>query len=438
MWIVASALLAVGIGSIFGWMIFSGKQNFFPLLRRSLCLGFLVQLSFLFLARSLPLQMVITAFFALLGSYVFFFQWKKNTLKSTTALLFLSLAAIYLLRILLEPIQQWDARSVWFFQGKILYYAQGLGNIWDAKHFLFGNFDYPKLHALLAAQSAQLAGIWNEYLPKFSLFLLLLPPLCFFAERAQRNGFFLAALLAGLLVPGSLLWEGYMDGYFSLYALMSLVSFATFFRTQDRDDFFDGLLAAGIALSLKNEGLLFLVACIVSIIGLMLLTRVQKKEKWKLSFFFQKRAVFLALVIGLPFLLWLWEKTYYQIPSQMFFQPLTWSEIWDRISFSSFYQILKSASFHGKVLPALALFLVALPLGGWKYFRRNSLSFQFLGIWALIYFLGISYALYSNSMELYLPQHLYHVMDRLMLVVVQASFAGILLFSSAHSEERHS
>ncbi len=434
MWIVVSAFLAIGMGAVVGRWIFPSKQDFFTLLRRSLCLGFLVQLSFLFVARSLPLQMVISGFIALLGFYIFFFQWKKRSHSLRVGLFFTTVSSVYVFRILLEPIQQWDARSVWFFQGKILYYAQSLGNIWDWKNFLFGNFDYPKLHALLAAQSAQLAGMWNEYLPKFSLFLLLLPPLCFFAEKAKRNGFYLAFFIAALFVPGSLLWEGYMDGYFSLYALMAIYFFCQTAKTFHFERFLDGLLAAGVALSLKNEGLLLLVTCCVPTFGFWLFSFLFQKRRIEISEFSRRRAFALIVIIAFPFLFWSWEKFHYQIPSQMFYQPLTWQEIFSRISFSSFLEICKSAAFHGKVLPALGLLLASFPLGGWKFFRQESRTFQFLGFWVVLYFVGISYALYSNSMELYLPQHLYHVMDRLMLVVVQSCFVGILIFSEALGE----
>ncbi len=425
MWIVVSALLAIGSGALFLPLIFPGKSSFFPLLRRALCLGFLFQLCLLLVVKSLSLQMILAGFAALLGGYFFFWKWDR-TVDSYKKVIGLGLVAtLFLGRILLEPVQQWDARSVWFFQGKILFYSKKLGGIWDTQNFLFGNFDYPKLHALLAAQAGQLMGFWNEYLPKFSLLLLLLPILCFLFEQSRKNGFYWAFLLLALFVPGSFLWEGYMDGYFALYALLALFFFAQFAQTLAKTDLLEGILAAGVALSLKNEGALFLLSCSLALLPALLLSQENFLRKhWR-----DKHLLTVCAMILLPFLLWWGHKIYYSIPSQMFLHPVTQAEIWQRMTPASFGAILQSAAWHGKGLQGIGIFLAALVLGGWRYVRETRASLGFLMVWIVVYFCGISYALYANSMELYLPQHLYHVMDRLMLTILQAFFAGILVFS---------
>jgi len=43
--------------------------------------------------------------------------------------------------------------------------------------YRFSHPDYPLLVPILAAQAANLAGFWNEQLPKSALVLLLVPPL---------------------------------------------------------------------------------------------------------------------------------------------------------------------------------------------------------------------------------------------------------------------
>ncbi len=425
MWIVVSALLALGSGALCAPLVFPGKMGFFSLVRRALCLGFLFQLAILLVAQSLPMQMVLTGFAAVLGGYFFFWKWDRAMESRGKLIGFALIALVYLGRILLEPVQQWDARSVWFFQGKILFYSKKMGASWDTQNFLFGNLDYPKLHALLAAQSGQLIGFWNEYLPKFSLFLLLLPLLCFVFEYARKNGFFIAFFLLMLFVPGSLLWEGYMDGYFSLYALVALFFFAQFTQTMAKIDLLEGILAAGVALSLKNEGALFLLAAGLALLPFFL-TRSNDflRKHWR-----DKHLLTVCAIVLSPFLLWWGHKIYFSIPSQMFLHPVSQAEIWQRVTFESFWEILKSAALHGKGLQGLGVFVAALLLGGWRYWRETRSSYAFLALWMVVYFCGISYALYANSMELYLPQHLHHVMDRLMLTVLQAFFVGILLIS---------
>jgi hypothetical protein len=434
LWNALSPFLFLGLGSLWHPVIYSrAKAPLYLFLYRSFCLGFLFHLSLAFFVRDLNTTLIASALVSILGVYFFLtgIDWKPTS--KTRFLFFILLSVTYLARILLEPIQQWDARSVWFFQGKILFYQGAFGDIWDTKRFLFGNLDYPKLHALLAAQSANLAGFWNEYLPKTSLFLLLLPVFSFFTQQIKRNGYSLAFLLLALFVPGSLLWEGYMDGIFSLYAMMALYRFCKFVQEEDITNLLDGALAIGVALSLKNEGALFLTATFTAFLPLFFV------------FFSKYRKIFnetrLWLITGFvlfPFLYWFWQKYSLKIPSQMFLHPITLSEVFQRITWNSFSEILKSAAFHGKFLQGIGFFFLAVILGGWKFIISWNRSFTFLCFWIVSYFFGISAVLYSNSMELYLPQHLYYIMDRLMLTILQGLFVGILLFSDSEEKKRAS
>lgn len=174
-------------------------------------------------------------------------------------LVILYLAILYAVPIFLDPLHAGDARSIWFFHGKMIYYAGGLtaATGLDTAPVLFSHVDYPKLVGVLAAQTAMLAGFWNEFLPKGSLAVLLLPPLlgvASFFRGIRISAIFLVALL--FFGAGWHLWNGYMDGYLALYAAVALLFLGRWLDAGSRIDLAAGILFLGVAMNLKNEGLL--------------------------------------------------------------------------------------------------------------------------------------------------------------------------------------
>lgn len=167
--------------------------------------------------------------------------------------------------ILLEPVTAWDARSIWFFHAKMVYFAGGLvkDGGWTAPCCLFSHTDYPTLMPILAAQAAYLAGFWNEQLPKFALLLLLIPVLAVTVSY-WRAGLATAALLLVVwarLAP--LLTDGYMDALLALYGLFSALLIGSWLAQGTKLDLATGVLFVGVALGLKNEGSLLALTLLV-------------------------------------------------------------------------------------------------------------------------------------------------------------------------------
>ena len=94
-----------------------------------------------------------------------------------TACCIACLLAVYYLEILAEPLFHWDARSIWFFHAKMIWADGALRRStgWNHPSLAFSNPDYPKLVPAIAAQLAYVKGYWNEFLPKGSLFVMLVP-----------------------------------------------------------------------------------------------------------------------------------------------------------------------------------------------------------------------------------------------------------------------
>jgi len=186
--------------------------------------------------------------------------------------LVLLLALPIALALAVRPVSDWDARSIWFFHAKAIYHHGALAREagWLHPAFLFAHADYPKLLPLLAAQTATLAGYWNEYLPKSGLLPLLLTCLVGFcaALRYPCSGLLLLILFPWSL--GSELYTGYADAFLALLTVTALLHAQRCFATRSPLHAAIAVAFLGLTVSLKNEGQMIfcgVAAALVPIIG---------------------------------------------------------------------------------------------------------------------------------------------------------------------------
>lgn len=238
-------------------------------------IGILVDYLLILLLESLPLALAVGAVLAFAGLYLGVRSWSRLRAAARSsadasdawlwifALLVAAIVVLYAVLILTIPLTHWDARSIWFFQAKIIYFAGALTSDSPWTTLEFAHSDYPKLLPTLAAQAADVAGFWNETLPKSALLALLCPAavgVVSFARRPLSGSF----LIAMLFFPTYLvLWNGYADGYLALYAALCALALGRWIDRRNPGDLLLGLAALGIAASLKNEGLLFLLCVTV-------------------------------------------------------------------------------------------------------------------------------------------------------------------------------
>jgi hypothetical protein len=200
------------------------------------------------------------------------------------------LAAVLLLLftgpILFEPLQDWDARSVWFFSAKRIFFGGGLGagaGDWTLPAYGFSHADYPKLLPLLGAQFADAWGLWNEYVPKASLLVLLAPVVVGLLGLPRRIGLsllFLAGVL--LLSTRQFLWNGYADTYLCLYAVLSMAYLARFLASAAPLDLALACAFMGVAANLKNEGALLAISIVFCLcVWLVCSRRARAALRWR-------------------------------------------------------------------------------------------------------------------------------------------------------------
>src|SRR5437870_115734 len=177
--------------------------------------------------------------------------------------------AIYYLTIFSEPLARWDARSIWFFHAKMIWTEGALRQQtgWNHPSLGFSHPDYPKLVPTIAAQLAYLKGYWNEFLPKGSLLVMLLPlVLWVFSFRRKSVSFILLVLVFFFSLGAAWLSNGLMDGYLIMYCGAALLLFGLYLSEGRDTDLYSGVCASGIAASLKNEGVLLGLCLVVALV----------------------------------------------------------------------------------------------------------------------------------------------------------------------------
>lgn len=154
----------------------------------------------------------------------------------------------------------WDARSIWLFHAKRIYFDNNLLAQLD-NYAAFSHNDYPALLPAMSATLAKIVGHWNEVFPKVTNVLFILPPLIVIAVSftpLRYTLFFIATLF---FMVGRLLTNGFMDGILSLYIVSSLLLLAIlFFGWKENLKISKGVLLAAaighltVLVGIKNEG----------------------------------------------------------------------------------------------------------------------------------------------------------------------------------------
>jgi hypothetical protein len=181
--------------------------------------------------------------------------------------------------LVMDALSVWDARGVWFFQAKLIYYAGSLRADagWREAVIGFSHPEYPKLLPILAASEMTRLGYWNEFFPK----LALVPPLgCYVlallaGPRGLASVGALCVTVIAILAGGSLAYNGYADVYVALPAAGALMAVLRWLRAGNRKDAEHAFVLLGLALATKEEARLFAVALAAGISPFILSRQVR-------------------------------------------------------------------------------------------------------------------------------------------------------------------
>lgn len=326
-------------------------------------------------------------------------EYKITVFSVAGAVAPLVIYCLYYFQILSEPLRYWDARSIWFFHAKMIWAEGALRQHagWNHPSLAFSNPDYPKLVPAIAAQLAYLRGYWNEFLPKGSLLMMLIPVLLWvFSFRKAGVSFFLL-VLTFFLSLGYWLWNAYMDWYLAMYAGVALLTLGRFLSEGRAVDLYSGVCAAGIAASIKYEGLLFS-ACLVATVVLVgpaygdNVVTLAKRIRSDASF-----ATVLLLSVA-PTLMWAVCKRAWGLQSAVLRDPSAgWVRLLNRISDGATPQyVLDTLIVRGTAIGMVTGLVVAV--GIFSIYQKRTLPRGALvaGATAVLYMCGL-YVVYLGT-----------------------------------------
>lgn len=384
-------------------------------------------LSYSMIQKIIPLLALVGMFF-----------WAKNLKTGVRpirwgAFAFITYALVVLfIKETSEGLVEWDARSIWFFNAKILWHAGGLipgieinhpSFTWTAvDHPDFGSIlwahpDYPKLIPALAGQIATYFGFWNDYLTKISLFLVIGSPVLVMARFAKWSFSFVLLCFTLYCSAFAVLWNGYMDGGTALFSALTTYLLVRHSEKNDSLDLIYAIICTGFLFGLKNEGLL-LGLCIWSVYFLFAckkLLAANKKTLW----------VFGGTMI--PTLLWTIRKSQLQLKGDFkFLSTETFQKMSTRLQDGSLKQIFMSVIVqHAYTWKAITLAASVL-CGAFLIAKFKKLTFPKIALFpalvGMVFLSGMLLIYLSTPFQL--AFHLNTSVDRTMI-----SFYAIMLVS---------
>lgn len=390
-----------------------------------LTLGLLLDLSLLLCLGSVRLALIVGGGASLTGLAIGLRDWigrRTNAVArartSAAGIAFwislLVLVAILAMPILGTPIAEWDARSIWFFQARMIYHAGSLGRDAGFAAMPFGHPDYPKLLPSLAAQLAAARGFWNEYLPKGAMLLLLVPVLLGYFGFARRPLSFVFLLGMSWLRVGPKLWDGHADGPLALFGALGALALARWVSEDDARDGLLGIVCLGVCATLKNEGF-FLALCVgLPVAAAWFLRRPRLGlGPW--------RSILLGVIVGLPFVIWEIDKRVWGLQSQYELSADSLQQFDERVAGDGLNDILAAFFTEQQLQLALLPWILALILA-WVTRTRVPIAAWLPATSALLY-AALLMAVYLGT-QFDLPWQLQSSAGRTLLAPALALYAA--------------
>ena len=255
------------------------KDNFHE--KIALVLSFLILNNYLFLSLSFSQLLIkINFIIFLIIIFVFYFQ---NFIENP----FLKIFFLFIVFISLgTPAFEWDARSIWLFHAKRIFYENSIYVLGD--NYAFGHNEYPNLAPAFASSLAILVGHWNEVFPKLSFTLMFLPPLIL-TYSFLKDTRYLIFLSIVFFIIGKFLFNGWVDGLVAIYFGLSTFLMYLLFIT-DTNFYKNRLLFYLLAICfftsltlIKNEGAILLFILFATTFLIKFYKRELRKDISKLA-----------------------------------------------------------------------------------------------------------------------------------------------------------
>ena len=330
-------------------------------------------------------------FFSLLFFLLYFFFHKKFNNYNFLKFIIISLLILSLGSITLD----WDARSMWLFHSKRIFFDNSLYAGFDKYMPEFENA-YPRLPASLSATLAQIVGHWNEIFPKSTNILVLVPALFVQCGFLKNNRAVLLWLMFVLLISGRILINGSMDGLVAIYFVANCLIIYNLFleehliygkeKVQINKNkiilFFTGIFCGVILSLLKNEGLVIMLLLLTS--AFFFKIYINKK--------IEKNIIIFGILVLLPAFIWKFLALYNGIYPTMIGASISSNlgglNSLDRLilrigDIDSYKLIFKYLLLNEKFIISLLIFIFCI----YKNFKINKLLYGFVITNALLYYI---------------------------------------------------
>ncbi len=237
--------------------------------------------------------LIFSIFIILIFLFTIVKNFKENKLIIT---IFILLCLISLS----SPVADWDARSIWLFNAKIIFYESSLDNYFSYSPY-YNHIDYPIFVPVLSATMATMIDGWNEIFPKFSTLILALPPLIILSKISKK--FFSKVILLTLIffIYEKRIINGEVDAILALYSILLIELLKNFFDAnikKENTPSFENLIVI-----LFNIIFLTLIKFEGSVIALSILCSFFFVYRDRLSIL--KFLIPIVIIAFIPILLWL-------------------------------------------------------------------------------------------------------------------------------------
>ena len=170
-------------------------------------------------------------YFAIVILLVFFYLIYEN-FKLTPEIFYI----IFILSFISlgSPVADWDARSIWLFNSKRIFFNENLNQFTNYFGSEFSHLDYPILIQTLSASLASLIGNWNEIFPKYSSIIMILPALVIVSKilknKVDKLIFFIILIF---FIYEKRLINGEMDALLGLYTISTIILLMSFSKLKN-------------------------------------------------------------------------------------------------------------------------------------------------------------------------------------------------------------
>ena len=365
--------------------------------------------------------------FSILLILILFFLIIKNFKKyNVVRIFFLTLLILSLGSATID----WDARSVWIFHAKRIFFDNNLYSGFDNYMPELMNA-YPILPASLSATLAKIIGHWNEVFPKTTNIFILLPALLLQCSLLKNYKLVSLWLMFILLFSGRILINGLMDGLVAMYFVsFSMVVFILFFEKNinfkksknSRLFFITSGICLGIILSLlKNEGFVLILLIFITTIFLKVLEKIK----------FKFEDIIFWIIIFTPIIIWKFLTLYngiqprimgFGFENAMYSQSL-FERFFIRLSVMQNYKLIFSnLLINEKLIISILIFIYCFA----KMFKKNKLLFIFIISNVISYYILLYFIYLSTPHDL--AWHLNSSHRVLITIVLALTFFSIYIF----------